>query len=177
MHSLNVNGNLQDLDSEKQSLKTALKILYADLETAEGNMQPPNDKSKAQQHPWVEAHGKTKSDPINPELNNSNKYSALHIEDDGEVNNNEIQVIENSSGRKSKHSSHHIPKAKSPSKPQDPGPHKHSNKNNGIDNPASAQQRKIAILGDSMIKHLNPKRLLSQKKCPLSYFVVLHRYL
>jgi hypothetical protein len=113
-------------------------------------MRPPNDKSKAQQHLWVEAHGKTKSDPTNPELINSNKNLALHIEDDGEVDNSddEIQVIENSSGRKSKHSSHYIPKAKSPSKPQDPGPYRHSNKNNGINNPASAQQRKIAILED-----------------------------
>jgi hypothetical protein len=49
-------------------------------------------------------------------LNNSDKYSALHIEDDGEVDNSddEIQVIENSSWRKSKHSSHHIPKANRP---------------------------------------------------------------
>ena len=124
-------------------------------------VQPPNDKSKVQQHPWVEAHGKTKSDPTNHELINSNKYSTLHIEDDGEMDNSddEIQVIENSSGRKSKHSSHHIPIAKSPSKPQDPGPYRYSNENNGINNPASAQQRKITILGDSMIKHLNPRRL------------------
>ena len=88
-----LNSKIQDLESEKQSLKTTLKILYADLENAEGNMQPPNDKSKAQQHLWVEAHGTTKSDPTNPELINSNKYSALHIEDDGEVDNSDDKIL------------------------------------------------------------------------------------
>ncbi len=90
-------------------------------------------------------------------MSNSNRYSALCVEDEGEVDHSgdEIQVIENSTGNKAKTPT----KTKSPSKPQDVGPHRHSSRSNGINNTVSPSQRKIAILGDSMIKHLNPRKL------------------
>ena len=65
------NSKIEELESEKQSLKTALKILYADLESAEGNMHSTTDKHKAQQHPWTTVPGKTKGHPINLESNNN----------------------------------------------------------------------------------------------------------
>ncbi len=76
-----LNSKIEELESEKQSLKTALKIIYADLESAEGNMHSTTDKHKAQQHPWTTVPGKTKGHPINLESNNNNKYSALYVED------------------------------------------------------------------------------------------------
>ena len=151
-HSVaDLNSKIEELESEKQSLKTALKILYADLETAEGNMQSLTDKHEAQQHPWTTVSGKSKGHPINLELNNNNKYSALHVEDDTDIviDSDEIKASVNSAGSRNKYSPHHTSKTKPARKLQDPKPSRAT----------SAQQRKIAILGDSMIKGINSRKL------------------
>ena len=146
-----LNSKIEELESEKQSLKTALKILYADLETAEGNMHSTTDKHKAQQHPWTTVPGKTKGHPINLESNNNNKYSALYVEDDTEtvIDSDEIKAPVNPAGSRNKFSPHHIPTTKTTRKPQDSKP----------SSTTSTQQRKIAILGDSMIKGKNSRKL------------------
>ncbi|CAB3976566.1 Furin [Paramuricea clavata] len=137
-HSVaDLNSKIEELESEKQSLKTALKILYADLETAEGNMQSLTDKHEAQQHPWITVSGKSKGHPINLELNNNNnKYSALHVEDDTEIviDSDETKASVNSAGSRNKYFPHHTPKTKTTRRP-------------------------IAILGDSMIKGINSRKL------------------
>ncbi|CAB4023001.1 RNA-directed DNA polymerase from transposon BS [Paramuricea clavata] len=115
-------------------------------------MQSLTDKHEAQQHPWITVSGKSKGHPINLELNNNNnKYSALHVEDDTEIviDSDETKASVNSAGSRNKYFPHHTPKTKTTRNLQDPKPR----------STTSAQQRKIAILGDSMIKGINSRKL------------------
>ena len=104
-----LNAKIEELESEKQSLKTALKILYADLETAEGNIRLQADKHEVYQYPWLAASGKLKIHPVSPELNSNNKYLVLHIDDDTDaiISGDEIKGSENSVACKNKHPPHH----------------------------------------------------------------------
>ena len=72
-------------------------------------MQSLTDKHEAQQHPWTTVSGKSKGHPINLELNNNNKYSALHVEDDTDIviDSDEIKASVNSAGSRNKYSPHH----------------------------------------------------------------------
>ena len=104
-----LNAKIEELESEKQSLKTTLKILYADLETAEGDIRLQADKHEVYQYAWLAASGKSKIHPVSPELNSNNKYLVLHIDDDTDaiISDDEIKGSENSVACKNKHPPHH----------------------------------------------------------------------
>ena len=178
-----LNTKVKDIENEKQSLVTALKILHTDLESYSGNNPLQCEENIAQRNPWLIAHGKTKKHSGSPELFNNNKYSALIIEDNEDVEDDkaaERQIQAGSSKGKEKEKVK--PPSRNPRLRRDnrvsslrhPSLATHNEVGDEVeDDPAEESRREshhnqhkqavhranVAIIGDSMLKYINPSKL------------------
>ncbi|CAB4044712.1 Furin, partial, partial [Paramuricea clavata] len=157
-----LNTKLTDTESEKSSLLTVIRLLNEEQATVMCSNKDESSQAQQTRSSWQIAGRKTTSQSVGHHINLSNKYSTLQIEDDdeavmsGDAGNNQTVVpkmtptIDHEKKRRLKNTLRNIQDTKQNSLPT-------SNQRDTIQ--PKKQQCDVAFVGDSMIKHVDVRKL------------------
>ncbi|CAB4014833.1 Hypothetical predicted protein, partial [Paramuricea clavata] len=157
-----LNTKLTDTESEKSSLLTVIRLLNEEQATVMCSNKDESSQAQQTRSSWQIAGRKTISQSAGHHINLSNKYSTLQIEDDdeavmsGDAGNNQTLVpkktptIDHEKKRRLKNTPRNIQDTKQNSLPI-------SNQRDTIQ--PKKQQCDVALVGDSMIKHVDVRKL------------------
>ena len=157
-----LNTKLTDTESEKSSLLTVIRLLNEEQATVISSNKDESSQAQQTRSSWRMAGRKTTSQSVGDHINLSNKYSTLQIEDDdeaamsGDAGNNQTLVhkktptIDHEKKRRLKNTLRNIQDTKQNSLPI-------SNQRDTIQ--PKKQQCDVALVGDSMIKHVDVRKL------------------
>ena len=145
-------GKAKDVGQEKESLITAMRLLVEDSNNKpKTTFKDDNDKTSKQSeaHDSVDGAGQTEQ-VLNPNVQMSNRFSNLNIEESNEVDVNATQDDLTND--------HKVP-ATAPKQVNGKNNRRpHTNDKETTQTPQHPRPN-VAIVGDSMLKHINPAQL------------------
>ena len=154
-----LNLKVKDLENEKNSLVTVIKIIQNDQEQQQASWNVVNNRKKTTEGRNTPAHNPvgTKNVKAKESVQQKNQYTALSISvvDDSESDSNNV----------SDNRSDDITATQVPKQDQRHERNRHSKKDSqkvkeaNIPKNTKHNRPTVAILGDSMLKHLNPRKI------------------
>ncbi|CAB4024720.1 Furin [Paramuricea clavata] len=154
-----LNLKVKDLENEKNSLVTVIKIIQNDQEQQQASWTVANNRKKTTEGRNTSAHNPvgTKNVKAKESVQQKNQYTALSISD--------VDDSESDSNNVSDNRSDDITATQVPKQDQRHERNRHSKKDSqqvkeaNIPKNTKHNRPTVAILGDSMLKHLNPRKI------------------